>query len=277
MIDRFENAPLVELAAEVRWGTGGVVGQAPKGFPGNPQGAGAVMVAAGQYEDFFMRIGSKAGALGFDLSERVMPPGFPQLPFQTIYRFRKKAQQHGTTLYQVGAGVFSINITPPYQSWKLFRPVVDQGIELLLEARNQDEQPMPIVRTSLRYINSFDDQFVKGLTFARFVQDVLGFKMSFPESLRNEVAPDAEIQPFLQLHVPLKVDQKMAIVIAEGFIAGQKTIVMDISVVNDAQIKPTKSDVMVSFDNARDAIHNVFVGMTGALFDVMKPVTEAGS
>jgi uncharacterized protein (TIGR04255 family) len=276
MVDRFEIAPLVELAAEVRWGTGGVVGQAPQGFLGQPQGAGAVMVAAGQYEDFFMRVGSKAGALGYDLSERVVPPGFPQLPFQTIYRFRNKAQQTGTTLYQVGAGVFSVNITPPYHSWKQFRPVVDQGIDLLLQARNQSEQTLSFVRASLRYINSFDDQFVRGRTFASFVQDVLGFRMSLPESLRNEADPDAEIKPFFQLHVPLKVQQQMAIVVAEGFVAGHKTIVMDISVVNDVQIPPTKNAVMASFDNARGAIHNVFVGMTSALFDVMKPVIEAG-
>jgi uncharacterized protein (TIGR04255 family) len=276
MIDRFENAPLVELAAEVRWGTGGVVGQAPQGFLGQPQGAGAVMFAANQYEDFFMRIGSKAGALGYDLSQRVVPPGFPQLPFQAVYRFRNKAQGLGTTLYQVGAGVFSVNITPPYHSWKLFRPVVDKGIELLLEARNQDEQGLPFVRTSLRYINSFDDSFVRGRTFSVFVQDVLGFKMCFPESLRNEVISGGEIKPFLQLHVPLNIRQQMTIILTEGLIAGQKTIIMDMTVVNDAKMAPAKEDVLASFDGARGAIHNVFEGMTTALYDVMKPITDGG-
>jgi len=106
MPKRFKNPPLVELIAELRWGTAGIVA--------GPQGAPQLVMATGsQYEEFFMRFGSKIAALGYERIERIIPPGFPAPPFQATYRFRKKEPEQGTTLYQVGGGVFSANITPP--------------------------------------------------------------------------------------------------------------------------------------------------------------------
>lgn len=269
MADRYKNAPLVELVAEVRWGTGGVVG-AP------PQGAGPVMVATGQYEEFFMRFGSRLGTLGYDRIERLVPPGFPTLPFQTIYRFRKTEQEQGqgTTLYQVGAGVFSANITPPYHSWKQFRPVVEKGIELLLETRNAAEQNVPFDISNLRYINAFGDKFTKGLSVAKFVQEVLGFKIELPIAVRNEASPNSEIKPLFQLSIPLKIQQQMSLFLTEGIVHGLPAIVMDLTVTNDTSIKPIKGDVMTSFDMARQVIHNVFVGITKELSPIMEPVAE---
>jgi hypothetical protein len=85
----------VELIAELRWGSGGVLPAA------QPQGAAPILLAlTGQHEEFFMRFGSKAGAVGYDLVERVLPQGFPAMPFQVVYRFRKKGQEQGTTIYQ---------------------------------------------------------------------------------------------------------------------------------------------------------------------------------
>lgn len=136
MRERFKHPPLVELIAELRWGSGG--GVLPSA---QSQGVRPILLAlSGQHEEFFMRFGSKAGALGYDLVERVMPQGFSAMPFQIVYRFRKKLQEQGTTLYQVGAGVFSANSTPPYRFWNDFRPVLEQGVKLLLETRNPLEK-----------------------------------------------------------------------------------------------------------------------------------------
>ena len=281
MVDRFNNAPLVELVAEVRWGTGGVIGQLPQPFPGpnspvfagsGPQVANPLMVAAGQYEDFFMQFASKVGTFGYGLIERLVPRGFPHLPYQAIYRFRRGNPQPGTMLYQVGAGVFSANITPPYHSWAQFRPVVEQGIKLLIETRNPTEQATPFSFANLRYINAFDEAFTGGRSFSDFIQNILGFKVTFPAPLVAEASAVGDIKPYMQLQTPLKNQQQMSITLADGVVSGKQAIVMDISVANDKQISPTSAAVMASFDKAHEVIHNLFVGITVPLFEIMKPV-----
>src|SRR5215472_6295692 len=97
MPERYRYPPLVELIAELRWGS-----PLPAAQPQN-----VIVLATGSHEEFFMRFGSKAGALGYGQVERLVPPGFPASSFQAIYRFRKNAPEQGTTLYQVGTGVFS--------------------------------------------------------------------------------------------------------------------------------------------------------------------------
>ncbi len=265
MIDRFENAPLVELVAELRWQTG-------VGVSVPQQGMATFMVASGKHEEFFMQFGSKVGTLGYDRIERLVPPGFPTTPYQTIYRFRKKEQEQGTILYQIGAGVFSTNITPPYHSWKQFRPVVDTGVELLIQVRNAAEQNTPFLGTSLRYINSFTESFTNGQSVSEFIQETLGFKISIPAAIQNETTANSEVRPLLQLMIPLKIQQEMTIVLSEGTVSNQQSIIMDIMVNNTQPIAPNSTDVMLSFDNAREAIHNVFVGVTERLSAIMQPV-----
>jgi uncharacterized protein (TIGR04255 family) len=176
MAERYRHPPLIELIAELRWGSPLPTTQPPGGF----------LLGTGLHEEFFMRFGSRAGALGYERVERLVPPGFPAVPFQAIYRFRKKEPEEGTTVYQVGAGVFSANITPPYHSWREFRPVVEEGVRILLETRNPSEKEMPFTSASLRYIDAFGNKFTEGRSTGAFIRDVLGFVVEPPAAvLRN--------------------------------------------------------------------------------------------
>jgi uncharacterized protein (TIGR04255 family) len=236
MPERFKNPPLVELVAELRWGGGTVL-------PGT--GAGSfVMVPSGQYEELYLRFGSKVGALGYDRIERIVPPGFATPPFQATYRFRKKEPEEGTTIYQVGGGVFSANITPPYHSWDQFRPVVERGVECLLATRNTSEMQMPFAPAILRYIDAFGDKFTEGRSAASFIQDTLGFRIALPEALRSEMSPNTEVRPTFQLAIPLKSGQLMNLALADGLASGEQAVVMDLSVVQETSIPANKNDVM---------------------------------
>jgi uncharacterized protein (TIGR04255 family) len=274
MPERFRNPPLIELVAELRWGSGGIGGVVAT--PTNPQTGGLVLVPIGRYEEFFMRFGQKAGAHGYDLVERILPPGFPASPFQTVYRFRRKSQEEGTTLYQVGAGVFTANITPPYRSWQEFTPVVETGIGLLLETRNPSETQMPFTSAILRYINSFNEKFTEGRSAATFIRDVLGFRIEPPTAIRSEIMPGAEAKPALQLTIPLSSGTQMTISLGEGAVVGaaRQNIIMDIMVTGEAQIKPTVADVMAFFDSSHEIIQRAFVGTTGNLFSIMEPMSR---
>jgi uncharacterized protein (TIGR04255 family) len=218
-----------------------------------------------------MRFGSKAGAIGYDLVERVMPHGLPALPFQqVIYRFRRKDQEQGTTVYQVGAGVFSANITPPYRFWEDFEPVLKKGVGLLLETRNPSEKEMPFTTARVRYINAFGSRFTEGRSTAAFVRDVLGFVVEPPTPVRDEIAPDKEAKPALQLIIPLKSGLQMSLSLSEGLVSGQEAVVMDLLVSNEAHTQPTESDVMAVFKAAHEVAHRVFVGTTKKLSHIME-------
>jgi uncharacterized protein (TIGR04255 family) len=269
MVDeRFKHPPLVELIAEVRWGSGGGVAI------GQPQtAAGLHLLTSGQYEEFFMRFGSKVGAHGYDLVERIVPPGFPAMAGQAIYRFRQKQQTSGTTLYQVGTGVFSANITPPYQSWKEFRPVVAKGLGVLLETRNDPEKGAPFSNVTLRYINAFTPEFTQGRSTAVFVREVLGFKVEPPGSVLREIAFDQEAKPHLQLTIPLASGQQLSMMLADGIVSGNQAVVMDITINTNKNIPATETAVMSELEGAHDIIHRVFVGTTEKLFSIMEPIT----
>ena len=84
MPERFKNPPLVELVAELRWGSGGIIA--------GPGGTGqVVMVTAGQYEEFFMRFGSKIATLGYERIEKIIPLDFRLHPSRRHTGFARKS------------------------------------------------------------------------------------------------------------------------------------------------------------------------------------------
>ena len=238
--------------------------------PFQPRTRNVIVLAGGTHEEFFMRFGSRVGALGYEQVERIVPPGFPVLPFQAIYRFRKKAPEQGTTLYQVGTDVFSANITPPYHSWEQFRPVIEEGVLILLETRNPAEKELSFGSASLRYIDAFGKQFTEGRSPAVFIKDVLGFELQLPAAVCDEVAPSAEIRPSIQLQIPLKSGQQMSFALGEGSVSGEEAIVMDLTVSSEGSISPNISDTMKIFHSAHDVCHRVFVGTTRKLSHIMQ-------
>jgi uncharacterized protein (TIGR04255 family) len=192
------------------------------------------------------------------------------MPFQVVYRFRKKGQEQGTTLYQVGAGVFSTNSTPPYRFWDDFKPILEQGVRLLLEARNPSEKEMPFSTASLRYINAFGSKFTESRSTAVFIRDVLDFVVEPPAPIRDEMSPNSEPQPSLQLIIPLKSGQNMALRLTDGLVNGEPAVIMDLTVGTVAPTQATESDVMTAFNTAHEVAHRVFVSTTKKLFDKME-------
>lgn len=263
MTVRFRHPPLVELIAELRWG--------PQ-LPGGQQ-RGGVLLPTGSHEEFFMRFGSRAGALGYERVERLVPPGFPPIiPFQAIYRFRKRVPEEGTTLYQIGAGVFSANITPPYQSWQDFRPIVEEGVRILLETRDPSERNAPFTSVNLRYINSFDHKFSQGRSTASFMREVLGFAIELPTAVQAEIALNADVKPALQLAFPLKSGQQMSLTLAEGQVASEQAVIMDITASVAKPVSANADDVMAEFEGEHEVIHRIFAGATKRIYQIMEPI-----
>src|SRR5579862_288637 len=135
----FRIPPLVELIAELRWPPAGAPGQTDGQQPAAVQIPAALFAAFSRPDQMFMRFAGLIGAQGFVQSERLVPQGFPGLPFQPIYRYSRTGTKPGEPIFQLGPGVFSAHITPPYNSWDDFRPFLEMGISVLLEAREGAE------------------------------------------------------------------------------------------------------------------------------------------
>src|SRR5690242_9194487 len=148
----FRQPPLVEIVAEFRWDIGGVQA-VPEQFAGAP-----LPVADGTaHEIHFMTFGSKAAARGFGLFERVIPTGFPLLAGQPTFRYRNTTAVEGAPVFQLGPGVFTVNLVPPYQSWASFVPYIDLGLGLLFDSRSPEQQQVPFSEVRLRYFDAFGD------------------------------------------------------------------------------------------------------------------------
>jgi uncharacterized protein (TIGR04255 family) len=260
----FENPPLVELIAELRWGGPNL----PQ--PLSPGISFTVQVAPStSQEEFFNRFADAIASHGFGRAERLAPVGFGFVPFQPAYRFRKSSEKAGTTLYQIGPNMFSTNVTPPYQSWDAFRPTIKIGIEVLLETRDKEQEKVPFDTVALRYINAFDSRLTGGRSTIAFLSEVLGFRIELPPSLNRIRSSIVSVEPILRVTFPAGTDYVMAVNLAAGVISGNPAIIMDSSLLSQQPISPASDRLLEVFDKAHDLIHESFLEMTKEIHPLM--------
>lgn len=267
----FKNAPLVEIIAELRWN--------PQPPPPQITGGGNAPVAVmsvntNSFDEFFMRFGGEVYQQGFQRAERIVPAGFPIMLFQPIYRYRKATDLDASVLYQVGAGIFSANAIPPYQSWDDFSPTVEAGIEAMLKIRSDAERAAPFSSVSLRYLDAFGPNFTQGRDTGTFIREVLGIKLDLPEGLSKHVAPGKKFKPAIQLALPLPNGMIMNVGVGEGMVNNEVTIIMDTTVGTTTEIAADKMSAMSALNAARSVIHEMFFDLTKPIAGLMQPVTE---
>lgn len=263
----FKHAPLAEIVAELRWDVADIgVAQLQPAVPVVP----VPVLASTALEEFFMRFGGEAFQLNFQRSERLVPPGFPLLPFQATYRY-KKQDEVGSEILQVGLGVFTANAVPPYKSWDEFAPIVASGIGALIRSRSAADRDKPFISTSLRYIDLFGAELCRGMSTASFVRDVLGIRIDIPAAVSRVAIDDESIVPFVQLTIPARDSLLMSLTVGEGITGGSQAVILDTTVSTAIPVEPRTEAVMTVLGSARTLIHDMFVAMTKPLHDVMEP------
>ena len=269
----FAKPPLVELIAELRWGAQPAV--SPSG--GTAHGVSSIsmpLTITNRIEEWFMQFGAKISADGYSRFERLVPTGFPLMPFQPVYRFRKNAPEDGTSLYQLGPGLFTANITPPYKSWDQFQPIVNNGVEKLLQSRTNTENAEPFRTVLLRYIDAFGPEFLAGESAVDFLANKLGFKLELPEIIKKFAKPSSPIQSALNFGVPLNNNFFMSINVGEGIANGRRAVVMDTTVATTVPVECSLEKVMQTFNEARLIIHETFIEITKPISSIMQPLEE---
>jgi uncharacterized protein (TIGR04255 family) len=266
--ESFENAPLVEIVAELRW-TPADLALAPQ-----QTSAPAISIATSQPASLDQLVNTFSGELyqkDFRQLERLIPPAFPVVLHQPIFRFRKG--QNDPAVFQLGLGLFSANGLQPYRSWIDFRPVVELGVKALLKARVQADQQNPFSLHSLRYINVFGTDLLDGRSIAKFMSDTLGVSIELPDALSGFIDNPDTVKSQLQLVIPIKGSKKsMELMIGEGVLAtapATPTLLMHMTL-SEPAVDADAQKIMDAFDSSRKIIHDTFIRMTEKIHPLMK-------
>lgn len=273
MSNQFRKAPLAELVVELRWD---IRSQPIQLAPGTVLPPGIQLpvdpVAAGQNEPLFQSFTNRIGRDGYTMVERLVPLGYPMVMiYQPIYRYRNPVSEHAT-LYQIGHGVFTANATPPYQSWQKFTPVVERGFAALLECLDTASK-QSLSQISLRYIDSFTEDFQRGMSIWRFVREVLGFQITLPKTLEEYCTQPDGIKPHMQLSIPVKFGT-LNLVVAEGHVGGTPSYLLDSTLIipKEKGVVADKDVLMMLLKSAREIVHFSFIEMTKPIHEIMEPM-----
>ncbi len=270
---KFKKTPLIELVADFRW---------------NPIGSSAPFVAVQQNvgqlvpqpladparnESFFSSFADGISKQGYVKAERLVPIGWPFPGQFPVMRFRHP-QNEGpdlSTLYQVGAGLFSAHALPPYDNWEQFKPVIHRGLEVLLSSRPTEEQTAKFSVITLRYIDRFSTALTGNLQPRTFIEEVLNIHLDLPKVVQDETEDQSKINPTIILKLPLKSGLQMNLAVNNSNDPPSAGFVMDTTVVT---LGPTDSSIeaaMRVLETAHDSIRRVFVGLTEPIASRMEP------
>ena len=265
----FKKPPLAEIVAEVRWAIGDNPATTGENSASAPVMDLRALLFTKSSDELFMSLGGKVHSAGFTRSERVVPPGFPPVAGQVVWRYRKG--EHSPELLQVGNGVFSANCVPPYSSWDEFSETVELGIKAIVATRTELGEKTPFTQVSLRYIDAFGEELLGGKSYADFVAEILGFKLALPKGILEVADPAGDPQVAFQATVPLKDNMQMTVNVGAGLVQNVPVLLMDTTVGCTKPIEVGADPVMQALNSAHDVIRKTFLTLTEKIHDRMQP------
>ena len=245
-----KNAPLVEIIAELRW-EDGLTTKPPSIF-------------FGMDESLYVRLGIALGKQGYDRLERTQPEGMPAQSGSVVYRYRRDDDQQNT-LYQAGPGVFTANGLPPYNSWKEFEPVIEQGLTALLNIKAFDQsKPVELV---LRYVDAFSADHLAGMNYSDFVEEVVGVRYN-PTKAAIGFADRVDSVRFNASHVS-EAGDKLILEVGQGRNSSNESVmVMNTSAISREFIAADVETVISQLSRLQDVLHDTFFEMISRSSDL---------
>ncbi len=176
----YENAPLVEVIAEIHWML--------KPLQLDPQAK-----IDPHYESFITEFRNYLKKIEFIHVQELLPNFVPLeiLPNQPRVRIRSAPDQW--PLVQAGPGILTANIVPPYNGWKEFEGFIFDLIDGLYECYPLAPITLSIEKLNLRYIDGFDKRF-GFIEYSNFAAAMLGIQPPLSnEFLRTCTKSDTEL------------------------------------------------------------------------------------
>ena len=266
MNEIFQNAPLVEIVAELRWR---IQKPAVADQAGNP-----IQLPIAPIDDtvtaLFHRTTTAVAKHGFDRLEQLLPPGLPMPVSLPVYRCRRTDEV--PVLIQIGPGMFSVNALPPYKSWKEFHPHLEGGIEGLLEALADK----PELTVSLRYIDAFRHELTSSRDAKAFATEVLGFRLGLPPSLQARLTEGSQARMSFQVTLPVP-GMSLTITVSDGQLGTDSVVLMNTDVRLEKALPSDNQAILSALDEAHDLIHGTFLDMTQPIRDQLQPAPAGGN
>jgi uncharacterized protein (TIGR04255 family) len=268
---QFQNPPIVELVVELKWAAVGV-DPPPAGIP---PGVPYIEPQNTAQEKFLSDFLQSAAESGWRRSERLVPMGFPSLRYQPALRIRSDDPSRSSTLIQVGSGAFSVHALKPYTNWETFWPVAREGIGLLLSTRNEGERLQPFFGANVMYIDVFEESIVGSLSPTRFLREVLGFGLSLPPAVDEQVDGEDQVAVQFSFKLPLRDELEMRLSVNGSAVWGDRRGILMTTVVSSRRnVLPDLNDISNVFGASHMAIRRTFVGLTERVHSKMAPVGE---
>lgn len=168
----YENPPLVEVIAELHWNLKQV--QSLPNAKIDPF-----------YEIFETDFVEKSVRNSLNDIQEIIPAEVPLELIANQPRRRLRSKENEWPLVQIGPGIMTCNIVPPYEGWRDFEPFLAAQVRRLFETYPLSDKTLEIRKLHLRYIDGFDERF--GFrSFAEFAESMLGVPIPLKQSFIDQ-------------------------------------------------------------------------------------------
>ena len=271
MVDRdflYENAPLIEVIAEIRWALQDVM--APSGVRIDPH-----------FQAFAEDFRSAAAEKGFGFVERVVPENVPleMVPYNVVFRYRKRQNQW--PCMQIGPGVLTVNHVPPYKGWAEFEPHVASMIDMLLSTYPVPERYLHLNLLELRYIDGFQEK-LRMTKPGPFIREHLQLHQDFPEAVLELCAgtlDDVEPSGVYRFPVREPANTTGSIQVGTGQANNEPAVLatFKLQLQDPKSIELDRGVLARWYSDAHKTVRNMFQGVTSdELKELMGPRKEIG-
>jgi uncharacterized protein (TIGR04255 family) len=215
----YEKPPLVEVIADLQWEITPVR---------------SIPVPNSGVDPFFSQTTNalKAHPLLAEYAhhESLTPPDVPLefFAYQPLVRFRKAANTW--PLYQLGPGLWSTNITPPYQGWAEFRPILRNGLKALSECYPAYAQTLRLRRAELRYLDAFPLANTQ-TGYAEFVKKALLLNATLPAPIVQCAGHPTAVAFQGEFSFPIGTTANLSggIKLSPGAVKGQRSAILELA------------------------------------------------
>ncbi len=158
----YENAPLIEVIAEIHW--------ALKPLQLAPQSK-----LDPHYDSFIFDFQNYLSKIQLTHIQELIPKNVPLEILPNQPRIRIRSAPNMWPLAQVGPGIITANIVPPYNGWNEYEEFIFYLINGLYECYPLAPNTLFVEKLHLRYIDGFDHHF--GFTqYSQFAANMLGIQ-----------------------------------------------------------------------------------------------------
>ena len=263
----YNNAPLVEVVAELHWFLTEIHQESKTKI--DPY-----------YYIFQAEFLKNAEKLGLKHTEMMIPSFVPSelTPNQPRIRLRKNPEEW--PIVQIGPGILTAHMVPPYSGWNEFEKFLFNSVDKFFDSHPKARDGLQIEKLRLRYIDGFDEKFGFG-RIAEFSKEMLGMNSPLPKAfIENCVKKDSEVTLLIEgrflNHSP--DGSSSTLKLTPGVVKGKEALVLETvcETIDNTEVMVDSATIIDWFKDAHANLREQFNQLTTAsLKSVMGEKKEA--